>query len=201
MWEFSPFSRSLLPGEAPRAPVGSWPAWLCCAAAWCFLPGSLLRPGPRRRQGQIPRILSPLALLKTLVWLLFPNYPPLKRCMQVWIRRVAPTLVPCDTGGRCRWHNQISHEARPRVKEEDHALWLHERGKQWVQLTYNMLRCTRKGTETTLWFCWFTFSVQSKGQKLLSLHWPVLLFCFTSVPYFREGCYLAATILDALTVL
>nr|XP_027313873.2 phospholipase DDHD1 isoform X2 [Anas platyrhynchos] len=36
--------------EAPRAPVGSWPAWLCCAAAWCFLPGSLLRPGPRRRQ-------------------------------------------------------------------------------------------------------------------------------------------------------
>uniref|UniRef100_A0A8C3CIB7 DDHD domain containing 1 n=1 Tax=Cairina moschata TaxID=8855 RepID=A0A8C3CIB7_CAIMO len=36
--------------EALRAPVGSWPAWLCCAAAWCSLPGSLLRPGPRRRQ-------------------------------------------------------------------------------------------------------------------------------------------------------
>ncbi|XP_046775597.1 phospholipase DDHD1 isoform X1 [Gallus gallus] len=59
--------------EAVRSPVGRWPAWLCCAAAWCSLPGSLLRPGPRRLQGQIPRILSHLLLLKTLVWLLFPS--------------------------------------------------------------------------------------------------------------------------------
>ncbi|XP_015721427.1 phospholipase DDHD1 isoform X1 [Coturnix japonica] len=36
--------------EAVRSPVGRWPAWLCCAAAWCSLPGSLLRPGPRRLQ-------------------------------------------------------------------------------------------------------------------------------------------------------
>ncbi|XP_052552504.1 phospholipase DDHD1 isoform X2 [Tympanuchus pallidicinctus] len=36
--------------EAVRSPVGRWPAWLCCAAAWCSLPGSLLRPGHRRLQ-------------------------------------------------------------------------------------------------------------------------------------------------------